>query len=383
MKTFEFNPTTDFAKYKQLLLSNLTFNNVVNEDRCDSTIFSKRYKVTRYNVWLHDFLEQHLNMKVEYEFKLNQFTYDLRIGNILINLNPTMSHNVTCSYRWLKGHIDDTFQFDAFHHVKQTMNALQHGMFCIHVWDWDAWEPLITIIKHMLSTSIIDVNDLQVTQIPLDTAIAWSNDKCYQTTWWQDKTTDSFAYALIDSKHTIHEMLICSYTELHPSYNDWQAETMLYTIPRHVKVSKVHGGTAKLLNACMQHVLQSTYDEFESIDAIDAASWLMHMYFDCSKTMLDSELLNVELLDYCDIYMPTYMRKYKAANDLPQYIDSTWLQEQTERHHIPMIWSNDMNEAYAKFEALSTPFNSIYPYLQIVGAGAVAAVCSFDSSLLK
>lgn len=251
MKAFEFNPDTDFAKYSKLLVSNLTFNNVVNESRCSLDGLKGTYQVSKKNKWLHDFLEKGLGMKVEYEFKLGTFTYDLRIGNILINMNPTMSHNVTHSYRYLKGHTDDKFQFDHLHHVKQSLNALQNGMFCIHVWDWDAWEPLLVIIKGMLSKTIT-MDGLHITQIHHELAQAWRKDKSYNDLYANNTYQSEVNIAIVDKDGKILQMMTFAHVQRIAKIEAIEVElygdNQTWDIVHNIKTQNIEHGTAEIIN---------------------------------------------------------------------------------------------------------------------------------------
>ena len=251
MKAFEFNPETDFAKYSKLLASNLTFNNVVNESRCSLDGLKGTYQVSKKNKWLHDFLEDGLGMKVEYEFKLGTFTYDLRIGNILINMNPTMSHNVTHSYRYLKGHTDDKFQFDHLHHVKQSLNALQNGMFCIHVWDWDAWEPLLVIIKGMLSKTIT-MDGLHITQIHHELAQAWRKDKSYNDLYANNTYQSEVNIAIVDKDGKILQMMTFAHVQRIAKIEAIEVElygdNQTWDIVHNIKTQNIEHGTAEIIN---------------------------------------------------------------------------------------------------------------------------------------
>ena len=251
MKAFEFNPETDFAKYSKLLASNLTFNNVVNESRCSLDGLKGTYQVSKKNKWLHDFLEKGLGMKVEYEFKLGTFTYDLRIVNILINMNPTMSHNVTHSYRYLKGHTDDKFQFDHLHHVKQSLNALQNGMFCIHVWDWDAWEPLLVIIKGMLSKTIT-MDGLHITQIHHELAQAWRKDKSYNDLYANNTYQSEVNIAIVDKDGKILQMMTFAHVQRIAKIEAIEVElygdNQTWDIVHNIKTQNIEHGTAEIIN---------------------------------------------------------------------------------------------------------------------------------------
>lgn len=400
MKAFEFNPETDFAKYSKLLASNLTFNNVVNESRCSLDGLKGTYQVSKQNVWLHDFLEKHLGMKVEYEFKLGTFTYDLRIGNILINYNPTMSHNVTKSYRFLKGHYDDTYQFDDLHHVKQSLNALQHGMFCIHVWEWDAWEPLIVIIKYLLSTEVFNAEQLKLIEMPIDAALLWSKDKCYSN-YEPQVGNMSKAFALVDDNQTIYELMVFSYLSHHESVHDWHMDHMQFNVTRHVKVKRVINGTLALINAFEKSEIQSTYDTVYNMNndhdsavyAIDAVGWMLVMSHDCNKYLLDynlpiyDEKLNEDGFSIDDINLVSHLGRFKAPKCMPEHINFMSTQCMSKNSNIDFIYDEDQDTMNAKFYNCATQFDdnkpNSFPYLLVIDAGQCYVMHGFGPNLLQ
>ena len=82
----------------------------------------------------------------EREFNLNRFSYDFKVGNILIEINPSATHNSAWSPFSDHG-ISDKY------HLSKTLNAERSGYHCIHVFDWDSHEDIINtfLINHEIS----------------------------------------------------------------------------------------------------------------------------------------------------------------------------------------------------------------------------------------
>ena len=82
------------------------------------------------------------NIPVEFDFPLGRFLYDLHISNtnVLIEINPTITHNVHMS-PWGNPK-------DADYHFRKTKFAEDSGYVCIHVWDWDNIIELILHLKY-------------------------------------------------------------------------------------------------------------------------------------------------------------------------------------------------------------------------------------------
>lgn len=75
----------------------------------------------------------------DFEFTLEGFSYDIKVNNILIEINPTYTHN---SYFNHFGEVKSKG-----YHYSKTKVAIKHGFICICVWDWDNWQDIINLIK--------------------------------------------------------------------------------------------------------------------------------------------------------------------------------------------------------------------------------------------
>lgn len=77
----------------------------------------------------------------ELEFSVGSYSYDLKVHDILIELNPTITH------------FSSNIKINRFHpkvmdyHQNKTLFALEKGYRCIHVWDWDDEDKVIGLLK--------------------------------------------------------------------------------------------------------------------------------------------------------------------------------------------------------------------------------------------
>jgi hypothetical protein len=81
------------------------------------------------------------SISYEREFPLNSYTYDFKVGNILIEINPTETHNS----HWHPNH--PSYGLDKDYHYNKTKNALENGYVCLNVFDWDNVNNTINILK--------------------------------------------------------------------------------------------------------------------------------------------------------------------------------------------------------------------------------------------
>lgn len=79
---------------------------------------------------------------IEYtrEFRLGSFSYDFKVGNILVEINPSPTHNSTW-HPFREGGMDKSY------HRRKTETAKENGYRCIHIFDWDDKNKIISILK--------------------------------------------------------------------------------------------------------------------------------------------------------------------------------------------------------------------------------------------
>ena len=79
------------------------------------------------------------NICYEKEFNIDNFSYDFKVGNNLIEIDPTITHNVDFSPF---GHT-----IDKKYHLNKTEKALSNNYNCIHMFDWDNKESLFYLLQ--------------------------------------------------------------------------------------------------------------------------------------------------------------------------------------------------------------------------------------------
>ena len=86
------------------------------------------------------------NIKNKLEFNLKKYSYDIKIlnSNVLLEINPTYTHNVTIPC-WFNNHTKKIL--DKNYHLNKTINAQENGYRCIHIFDWEDKEKIINILK--------------------------------------------------------------------------------------------------------------------------------------------------------------------------------------------------------------------------------------------
>ena len=96
-------------------------------------------KDSNFNLAFAKLLDEY-SIDYEREFTLNKFIYDFKINNILLEINPTPTHNITWNPYSNK-------TIDRSYHQRKSQNAEDNGFRCIHVWDWDNLDKIIYLLK--------------------------------------------------------------------------------------------------------------------------------------------------------------------------------------------------------------------------------------------
>ena len=80
------------------------------------------------------------DIKYEREFPIESFSYDFKVGNYLIEINPYATHNSSWGIRNNKPK-------SAYYHKQKSDLAKKYGYFCLHVFDWDDTGKLIKLLQ--------------------------------------------------------------------------------------------------------------------------------------------------------------------------------------------------------------------------------------------
>ena len=126
---------------------------------------NKQYKVSKVNRDFSDNLNSK-NIKNELEYYINNNSFDLKVDNTVVEINPTYTHNSTfdaiLSHTILKAKPKD-------YHLNKTKLANEHNLHCIHIFDWDDKDKIVNLLLpktqlyarkcELKEVSIKDAND--------------------------------------------------------------------------------------------------------------------------------------------------------------------------------------------------------------------------------
>ena len=75
------------------------------------------------------------------EFSLENYRYDFKVGETLIEIDPTATHNSTMGIRHKE-------PLDPLYHQQKSQCAARNGYHCIHLWDWDDPDKIVDLLAY-------------------------------------------------------------------------------------------------------------------------------------------------------------------------------------------------------------------------------------------
>lgn len=119
-----------------------TFNEKYGADNYWCTEYAKRSYGSKHSSYNKNFklLLEENNIEYTQEFLLSNKWYDFKIGNTLIEINPSATHNANWSPYSSTG-------LDINYHNLKSLNAKSNGYNCIHIWDWEDQNKIIYFLK--------------------------------------------------------------------------------------------------------------------------------------------------------------------------------------------------------------------------------------------
>lgn len=192
------------------------------------------HTISKINNRFADLLDFH-NIPYEQEFSIDTYSYDFYLPNenIVIEINPTVTHNSYISI------FSKTPIKEADYHFKKSQLAKDSGFKCINIWDWDDWDKVLDIISHKETvyarkTSIKEISSRQASEFIEKYHIA---GKCRGT---------SIAYGLYYNLELVEVMTFGK-----PRYNKQYDYELLRLCTK--SGMSIIGGASKLFNYFIKH----------------------------------------------------------------------------------------------------------------------------------
>ena len=80
-------------------------------------------------------------------FELEKDGFDLKKDDLVIEIDPSFTHNCTYSFAYKTGRTDQNTPIDKNFHINKTKTALNEGYRCIHIFDWDDLDKIKNMLK--------------------------------------------------------------------------------------------------------------------------------------------------------------------------------------------------------------------------------------------
>lgn len=106
------------------------------------------------------------------EFPLGKYSYDFRIGDTLVEINPTITHN---SFLSVFGDAPKSNDY----HCQKSKTASKNGYKCVHIWDWD---DVGKVVAMFLEKTTLHARRLNVCVVGTNIADAFFNENHIQGT---------------------------------------------------------------------------------------------------------------------------------------------------------------------------------------------------------
>ena len=100
-----------------------------------------------------------LDIPYEREFSLSRYVYDFKINDILVEINPSITHN--CSVNIFGGEPKP-----ADYHLDKSRIAWDAGYRCVHVWDWDDTDRIVCYLSNAVKEKpVISIDVCEIKEV--------------------------------------------------------------------------------------------------------------------------------------------------------------------------------------------------------------------------
>lgn len=127
-------------KSKETMIKRYGVEYFCQHEKC---VNAAKRRISKVNRKFQELLNEN-NIENELEFIVENFGYDLKVGDTLIEINPWVTHNVTIGPSF-GGKVVKARPIE--YHSSKTEVANENGYSCIHVFDWDDWNKVIFLLQ--------------------------------------------------------------------------------------------------------------------------------------------------------------------------------------------------------------------------------------------
>ena len=103
--------------------------------------------ISRPNLKWWNLIYNNFGIECDFEFNINKKSFDLKIETLLIDINPTISHNTTISFAKIRGFTDDNDTIEKDYHFNRWKLAKDSGYTLISIFDDMDEQKMLNIIR--------------------------------------------------------------------------------------------------------------------------------------------------------------------------------------------------------------------------------------------
>lgn len=193
------------------------------------------------------------NILYQREFCLDNKSFDFKVGDILIEINPTATHNI----EWSPFGSEHKSNITSNYHNEKSKIANENGHRCIHVWDWDNKDSIITLLT---SREKIPARKCEVKEVSKEDAILFIAQNHIQ----------GYAESKINIGLYYKDDLVSIMTFGKPRYNN----KYQYELIRYCSKYNVTGGAEKLFKHFMMAYTPQSVISYCDLSKFDGSTYI-------------------------------------------------------------------------------------------------------------
>lgn len=259
----------EYPEFKQKALDYIVANG--------GELFGGNSVISKMNRKIAETIEKNFSVKVEFEKHLDGKFFDLFIPerNLLIEINPTVTHNSTTPFACLisgcGGECSRHSPLEKGYHQNKSVIARKNNLNLIHIFDWNTEGDLLKLLDSRLISKPIKISahKCSVRKIPQRDANGFLKDYHIQGA----SKGQSDCYGLFSS----HGDLLAVATFGKPRYNrNFEYEWIRYSV---CKGYRIHGGAQKLFSRFVKDVSPVSVISYVDFNHTTRKTFLDYMGF--------------------------------------------------------------------------------------------------------
>lgn len=222
--------------------------------------FGSSKRISKMNVEYGSLLEEVFGLKVGYEARFGEFYADIVLGDVYVDLNPTISHNSKISYLCaMEGCLDGCEKHrpvNEDYHLKRALAAHREGVKLVQLYDWNSREEKERLIRDALLDEGVSYEAIELTTKRIDAKKA--------TLLAEDSKAENHHYGLYSEDELL---AVATFGESRFDTSK-EYEWIRYAVKKGVLI---HGGSGRLFQAFLDEVKPKSVISYVDFDHTTSA----------------------------------------------------------------------------------------------------------------